>query len=903
MTQFAKETLPISLEEEMRRSYLDYAMSVIVGRALPDARDGLKPVHRRVLYAMHELNNDWNRPYKKSARIVGDVIGKYHPHGDIAVYDTIVRMAQDFSLRHMLVDGQGNFGSVDGDNAAAMRYTEIRLSKIAHEMLGDIDKETVDFGPNYDGSEKEPLVLPSKLPNLLVNGSSGIAVGMATNIPPHNLNEVVDACLYLLKQPEASIDDLMEIIPAPDFPTAGIIYGITGVKEGYRTGRGRVVMRARCHFEDIDKGQRQAIIVDELPYQVNKKTLQERMAELVHEKKIEGISHIQDESDKSGMRLVIELKRGEVPEVVLNNLYKQTQLQDSFGINMVALIDGQPRLCNLKDLIQVFLGHRREVVTRRTVFTLRKARERGHVLEGLAVALANIDDFIAIIRNAPTPPVAKAGLMGQAWDSKMVREMLTRTRADGGVVNADDYRPDGLEREFGMQADGLYRLSETQAQEILQMRLQRLTGLEQDKIVAEYKDVMAEIDDLLDILAKPERVSAIIGDELTALRTEFGQTKLGTRRSFIEHSAQDLSTEDLITPTDMVVTLSHSGYIKSQPLSEYRAQKRGGRGKQATATKDDDWIDQLFIANTHDYILCFSNRGRLYWLKVWEVPSGSRGSRGRPIVNMFPLAEGEKITVVLPLTGEARSFPADRFVFMGTSMGTVKKTPLDDFSNPRKAGIIAVDLDEGDFLIGAALTDGQHDVMLFSDGGKAVRFDENDVRPMGRNARGVRGMNLEEGQSVIAMLVAEQDDGQPLAEGITARTSVLCATQNGYGKRTPIGEYTRHGRGTKGMIAIQQSERNGKVVAATLVHADDEIMLITDKGVLVRTRVSEIRELGRATQGVTLMALDDGAQLSGLQRIVENDAAGNETPVTETGATDGESDANGDASAPVGGQE
>ena len=891
MTQFAKETLPISLEEEMRRSYLDYAMSVIVGRALPDARDGLKPVHRRVLYAMHELNNDWNRPYKKSARIVGDVIGKYHPHGDIAVYDTIVRMAQDFSLRHMLVDGQGNFGSVDGDNAAAMRYTEIRLSKIAHEMLGDIDKETVDFGPNYDGSEKEPLVLPSKLPNLLVNGSSGIAVGMATNIPPHNLNEVVDACLHLLKQPEASIDDLMEIIPAPDFPTAGIIYGITGVKEGYRTGRGRVVMRARCHFEDIDKGQRQAIIVDELPYQVNKKTLQERMAELVHEKKIEGISHIQDESDKSGMRLVIELKRGEVPEVVLNNLYKQTQLQDSFGINMVALIDGQPRLCNLKDLIQVFLGHRREVVTRRTVFTLRKARERGHVLEGLAVALANIDDFIAIIRNAPTPPVAKAGLMGRAWDSKMVREMLTRTRADGGVVNADDYRPDGLEREFGMQADGLYRLSETQAQEILQMRLQRLTGLEQDKIVAEYKDVMAEIDDLLDILAKPERVSAIIGDELTALRTEFGQTKLGTRRSFIEHSAQDLSTEDLITPTDMVVTLSHSGYIKSQPLSEYRAQKRGGRGKQATATKDDDWIDQLFIANTHDYILCFSNRGRLYWLKVWEVPSGSRGSRGRPIVNMFPLAEGEKITVVLPLTGEARSFPADRYVFMGTSMGTVKKTPLDDFSNPRKAGIIAVDLDEGDFLIGAALTDGQHDVMLFSDGGKAVRFDENDVRPMGRNARGVRGMNLEEGQSVIAMLVAEQDDGQPLAEGITARTSVLCATQNGYGKRTPIGEYTRHGRGTKGMIAIQQSERNGKVVAATLVHADDEIMLITDKGVLVRTRVSEIRELGRATQGVTLMALDDGAQLSGLQRIVENDAAGgNEPSAGEVGGLDAGSD-------------
>jgi DNA gyrase subunit A len=861
MTQFAKETLPVSLEEEMRRSYLDYAMSVIVGRALPDARDGLKPVHRRVLYAMHELNNDWNRPYKKSARIVGDVIGKYHPHGDQSVYDTIVRLAQDFSMRHMLVDGQGNFGSVDGDNAAAMRYTEIRLAKIAHEMLADIDKETVDFGPNYDGSEKEPLVLPSKLPNLLVNGSGGIAVGMATNIPPHNLNEVVDACLHLLKNPEASIDELMEIVPAPDFPTGATIYGITGVKEGYRTGRGKVVMRAKCHFEDIDKGQRQAIIVDELPYQVNKKTLQERMAELVHEKKLEGISHIQDESDKSGMRLVIELKRGEVPEVVLNNLYKQTQLQDTFGINMVALIDGQPRLCNLKDLIEVFLQHRREVVTRRTVFNLRKARERGHVLEGLAVALANIDEFIRIIRESPTPPVAKAELMTRSWDSALVREMLTRAKEDGSVINADDYRPEGLERAFGMGADGLYRLSDTQAQEILQMRLQRLTGLEQDKIVAEYKDVMAEIDDLLDILAKPARVSTIISDELTALRGEFGQTKAGARRSVVEHNAQDLATEDLITPTNMVVTLSHLGYIKSQPLSEYRAQKRGGRGKQATATKEDDWIDQLFIANTHDWILCFSNRGRMYWLKVWEVPSGSRGSRGRPIVNMFPLAEGEKINVVLPLTGEFRSFPADHYVFMATSMGTVKKTALDEFSNPRKGGIIAVNLDDDDYLIGAALTDGKHDVMLFSDGGKAVRFHEEDVRPLGRAARGVRGMSLDVGQSVIAMLVAEDE-----------LQSVLTATENGFGKRTPITEYTRHGRGTKGMIAIQQSERNGKVVAATLVHADDEIMLITDRGVLVRTRVSEIRELGRATQGVTLIGLDEGSKLSGLQRIVENDA-------------------------------
>jgi DNA gyrase subunit A len=835
--QFAKETLPISLEEEMRRSYLDYAMSVIVGRALPDARDGLKPVHRRVLFAMHELNNDYNRAYKKSARIVGDVIGKYHPHGDQSVYDTIVRMAQDFSMRHMLVDGQGNFGSVDGDSAAAMRYTEIRLAKIAHELLGDLDKETVDFGPNYDGSEKEPLVLPTRLPNLLVNGSGGIAVGMATNIPPHNLNEVVNACLHLLHNPEASIDDLMEIIPAPDFPTAGIIYGINGVRDGYRTGRGRVVMRARCHFEDIDRGQRQAIVVDELPYQVNKKTLQERIAELVHEKKIEGISHIQDESDKSGMRLVIELKRGEVPEVVLNNLYKQTQLQDTFGINMVALINGQPRLCNLKDLIQVFLQHRREVVTRRTVYNLRKARERSHVLEGLAVALANLDEFIRIVREAPTPPTARSAMMERGWSSELVRGM------------AADH------------ATGLYHLSEIQAQEILQMRLQRLTGLEQDKIITEYRSVMAEIDDLLDILSKPERVSSIIAEELEAIKVEFGQSTLGARRSLVEHSSYDLSTEDLITPTDMVVTLSHGGYIKSQPLSEYRAQKRGGRGKQATATKEDDWVDQLFIANTHDYILCFSNRGRLYWLKVWEVPQGSRGSRGRPIVNMFPLQEGEKITVVLPLTGEKRSFPADQYIFMATSMGTVKKTSLDEFNNPRKGGIIAVGLDEGDYLIGAALTNGSHDVMLFSDGGKAVRFDENDVRPMGRQAHGVRGMKLDENQNVIAMLVAENE-----------QQSVLTATQNGYGKRTHIAEYTRHGRGTKGMIAIQQSERNGKVVAATLVHPTDEIMLITDKGVLVRTRVSEIREMGRATQGVTLINLDEGAQLSGLQRIVENDA-------------------------------
>jgi DNA gyrase subunit A len=871
MTQFAKETVAVSLEEEMRRSYLDYAMSVIVGRALPDARDGLKPVHRRVLFAMHELNNDWNRPYKKSARIVGDVIGKYHPHGDTAVYDTIVRMAQDFSLRHMLVDGQGNFGSVDGDNAAAMRYTEIRLAKIAHEMLADIDKETVDFGPNYDGSEKEPLVLPTRLPNLLVNGSAGIAVGMATNIPPHNLNEVVDACLHLLKNPDATVDELMEIIPAPDFPTAGIIYGLHGVRDGYRTGRGKLVMRAKCHFEDIDRGQRQSIIVDEIPYQVNKKTLLERIAELVHDKKIDGISHIQDESDKSGMRVVIELKRGEVPEVVLNNLYKQTQLQDTFGINMVALIDGQPKLCNLKDLVEIFLEHRREVVTRRTAYELRKARERGHVLEGLAVALANIDEFIALIKNSPTPPVAKAALMSKGWDSSLVREMLARAEgeASGG---RGAFRPEGLPPQYGLQFDGLYRLSDDQANEILQMRLQRLTGLEQDKIIGEYKDVMAQIADLLDILGKPERVTRIISDELMALRQEFGQTKLGARRSVIERNIQELGTEDLIAPTDMVVTLSHTGYIKSQALSEYRAQRRGGRGKQAAVTKEDDWIDQLFIANTHDWILCFSNRGRVYWLKVWEVPQGSRASRGKPIVNMFPLQADEKVTVVLPLTGEFRTFPADHYIFMGTALGTVKKTSLDEFSNPRKAGIIAVDLDPGDYLIGAALTDGKHDVMLFSDGGKAVRFDEDDVRAMGRQARGVRGMMLDDGQHVIAMLVAE-DETQ----------SVLTATEHGFGKRTSIVEYTRHGRGTKGMIAIQQSERNGRVVAATLVRPEDEIMLITDRGVLVRTRVAEIREMGRATQGVTLIALDDGSKLSGLQRIVENDAG------------DADPDADGDA--------
>ena len=852
MDQFAKETLPISLEEEMRRSYLDYAMSVIVGRALPDVRDGLKPVHRRVLFAMHELNNDWNRPYKKSARIVGDVIGKYHPHGDQSVYDTIVRMAQDFSLRYLLVDGQGNFGSVDGDNAAAMRYTEIRLSKIAHELLADIDKDTVDFGPNYDGSEREPLLLPARIPNLLINGSSGIAVGMATNIPPHNLSEVIEGCLLLLRRPESSVDELIELIPAPDFPTAGIIYGVNGVRDGYRTGRGRIVIRARTHFEDYDRGTRTAIIVDELPFQVNKRVLQERIAELVNEKKIEGISDIRDESDKSGMRVVIELKRGEVPEVVLNNLYKQTSLQDTFGMNMVALVDGQPRLLNLKQMLEAFLSHRREVVTRRTVYDLRKARDRGHVLEGLAVAVANVDEMIELIKASPTPPVAKERLLSRTWEPGVAREMVTRSG-----VEASAFRPLGLEPGVGL-SDAGYRLSETQAQEILQMRLQRLTGLEQDKIVQEYREVMDTIADLLDILSRPERISTIISDELKSIKAEYADPNKDPRRSQIELNATELDTEDLIAPTDMVVTLSNTGYVKSQPLSEYRAQKRGGRGKQATSMKDDDWIAQLFIANTHDHILCFSDRGRVYWLKVWEVPQGSRNARGKPIVNMFPLADNEKITVVLPV----KAFDDNHFVFMSTSLGTVKKTPLSEFSRPLRKGIIAVDLDEGDFLIGVAVTDGLHDVMLFSDSGKAVRFDENDVRPMGRGARGVRGMMLEEGQRVIAMLVAE-----------TETQSVLTATENGFGKRTPITEYTRHGRGTKGMIAIQTSERNGKVVGAILVESSDEIMLITTGGVLVRTRVSEIREMGRATQGVTLIAVDAGTTLQGVQRVVESDAA------------------------------
>jgi len=842
MDQFAKETLPVSLEEEMRRSYLDYAMSVIVGRALPDVRDGLKPVHRRVLFAMHEANNVWNRPYVKCARVVGEVLGKYHPHGDTATYDALVRMAQDFSMRYTLIDGQGNFGSIDGDSAAAYRYTECRLERLASELLADIDKETVDFVPNYDGKEMEPKALPTRIPNLLINGSSGIAVGMATNIPPHNLSEVVDACHALLKNQDIGIEDLIKIIPAPDFPTAGIIYGIAGVHEGYRTGRGRVVMRARTHFEDLEKGNRQSIIVDELPYQVNKKTLLEKIAELVNDKKIEGISEIRDESDKSGMRVVVELKRNEIPEVILNQLYKHTQLQDTFGINMVALLDGQPRLLNLKQMLVAFLDHRREVVTRRTVFELRKARERAHIQEGLAVALSNVDEIIALIKQAQTPPEAKIKLMERAWRSPLVEDMLRRAATDAS-------RPVGLSLAFGLKDNG-YMLSDVQAQAILEMRLQRLTGLEQDKIVAEYRELISVIADFLDILAKPERITVIITDELKAVKEQYGDA----RKSVIEMNTQEIGIEDLITPEDVVVTFSHTGYIKALPLADYSAQRRGGRGKQAAATKEDDWIERLFIANTHDTMLCFSSSGKVYWLKVYNVPQGTRTSRGKPIVNLFPLVEGEKINAVLPV----KQYDEEHFVFLATAMGTVKKTPLSAFANQREKGIIAISLDDGDHLIGAAITDGKHDIMLFSEGGKAVRFKEDDVRPMGRDARGVRGMKLPDDQKLVSMLVADNES-----------LTVLTATENGFGKRTAIAEYTLHGRGTQGMIAIQTNGRNGKLVGAVLVGDDDELMLISTGGVAIRTLVKQIREMGRSTQGVVLITLDAGTKLAGIEKVAE----------------------------------
>ena len=886
---FAKETLPISLEEEMRRSYLDYAMSVIVGRALPDVRDGLKPVHRRVLYAMHELNNDWNRAYKKSARIVGDVIGKYHPHGDIAVYDTIVRMAQDFSMRYMLVDGQGNFGSVDGDNAAAMRYTEIRMARIAHELLADIDKETVNFGPNYDGSEHEPLVLPAKIPTLLVNGSSGIAVGMATNIPPHNLNEVIDACKALLADDNLSIDDLIEYIPAPDFPTGATIYGLSGVREGYRTGRGRVLMRGKTHIEPIGKhGEREAIIIDEIPYQVNKARMVEKIGELVRDKVLEGIADLRDESDKSGMRVVIELKRNENAEVVLNQLYKMTQLQDSFGINMVALVDGQPRLLNLKQILSEFLRHRREVVTRRTLYELKKARERGHILEGLAVALSNVDEIIALIKASATPPEAKAALVARPWRAGLVADMLARVDVDLSMA-----KPEGLPENVGLSSEG-YFLSDTQAQAILDMRLQRLTGLEQDKIMAEYKEVMAVILDLLDILAKSERVNEIIHNELSAMQQQFGDE----RRSEINPFGGDIADEDLIPPREMVVTLTHSGYIKTQPTSDYQAQRRGGRGKQAAATKDEDFIETLFVANTHDYLMCFTSIGKCHWIKVYKLPEGGRNSRGRPINNVIQLDEGEKVSAILAV----REFPATEYVFFATAQGMVKKVQLSAFKNVRAQGIKAIALKEGDSLVGVAKTGGSNDIMLFSNLGKAIRFneyweggseadegeedndiieaesgDESDnsdngapkankgVRPSGRGSGGLRGMRLPaEGRIVSLITFAPECEAQEDLQ-------VLTATTNGYGKRTPIADYSRKGKGGQGNIAINTGERNGELVAATLVSNSDDLMLITSGGVLIRTKVDQVRETGRAAQGVRLINLDEGEQLVSLVRVAETE--------------------------------
>ncbi|WP_297527212.1 DNA gyrase subunit A [Thiohalobacter sp.] len=841
MAEFAKEVLPVNLEDEMRQSYLDYAMSVIVGRALPDVRDGLKPVHRRVLYAMSELGNDWNKPYKKSARVVGDVIGKYHPHGDTAVYDTIVRMAQPFSLRYMLIDGQGNFGSVDGDAPAAMRYTEVRMSRIAHELLADLDKETVDFVPNYDESEREPAVFPTRIPNLLVNGSAGIAVGMATNIPPHNLGEVVDACIALIDDPAIDIRGLMAHVPGPDFPTGAIIRGVRGIQEAYLTGRGRVRVRARTEIESDDKG-RQTIVVTELPYQVNKARLLEKIAELVKDRKIEGIANLRDESDKEGMRMVIELKRGEVAEVVLNNLYAHTQLQTVFGINMVALVDGQPRLLNLKEMLEAFIRHRREVVTRRTVFELRKARERAHILEGLAVALANIDEVIALIKASPGRTEARAELMARTWDPGLVTAMLERT---GSTAS----RPDNLEPGLGLTGDG-YRLSEAQAQAILDLRLHQLTSLEQDKITDEYQQLLDRIGDLLEILSNPDRLMQVIRDELTEVREQFSDA----RRTEISEDEADLSLEDLITEEDVVVTLSHAGYAKAQPLSEYSAQRRGGRGKSATAVKEEDFVDKLFIASTHDTILCFSSRGKAYWLKVYQLPQAGRAARGKPIVNLLPLEEDERINAVLPV----REYADDQYIFMATASGTVKKTPLSAFSRPRSSGIIALELREGDRLVDVALTDGERDVMLFSDAGKAIRFHESDVRPMGRTAAGVRGIRLQPEQRLIALIIADEGD-------------VLTATENGYGKRTPVDEYPIHKRGGQGVISIQASERNGRVVGATLVREGDEVMLITNAGTLVRTRVAEISRMGRNTQGVRLIRLGEGEKLVGIDAIVEGE--------------------------------
>ncbi len=846
MAEFAKEVLPVNLEDEMKSSYLEYAMSVIVGRALPDVRDGLKPVHRRVLYAMSVLGNDWNKPYKKSARVVGDVIGKYHPHGDTAVYDTIVRMAQPFSMRYMLVDGQGNFGSVDGDAAAAMRYTEVRMAKIAHSMLDDLDKETVDFAANYDESEHEPVVLPARVPNLLVNGSAGIAVGMATNIPPHNLTETVNASIALIDDPEISIEGLMQYIPGPDFPTAALINGARGIHEAYHTGRGRIYMRARTEIETNEATGKQTIIVHELPYQVNKARLLEKIADLVKEKRIEGITELRDESDKDGMRMVIELRRGEVAEVILNNLFQQTQLQSVFGINMVTLVDGQPRLLNLKQVLEYFIRHRREVVTRRTIYLLRKARSRAHVLEGLAVALANIDEVIALIKSAANPAEAKAGLLARHWRSGAVEAMIGRAGADAS-------RPEELAAEFGLTEQG-YRLSEVQAQAILDLRLHRLTGLEQDKIISEYSEIIEKIKDLLDILSSADRLMSVIREELCSIRDQFGDE----RRTEIIQNRLDLSLEDLITEEDVVVTLSHAGYAKAQPLDLYQAQQRGGKGKSATKTKEEDFIDQLFVANTHDTVLCFSSRGKIYWLKVYELPQAGRAARGKPMINLLPLEEGERINAVLPV----REYCDDKYVFMVSSSGTVKKSRLTDFSRPRANGIIAVDLRDDDQLVGVAITDGSKDVMLFTSDGKAVRFDERHVRPMGRTACGVRGIRLAEGQKVIALIIA--DDGM-----------VLTVTENGFGKRTPIEGYPVHGRGGMGVISIQTSDRNGAVVGAVPVQQQDEIMLITDGGTLVRTLVDNVSIVSRNTQGVKMISLTKKEKLIGIARIegLDDDAS------------------------------
>ncbi len=838
MAEFAKEVLPVNLEDEMKTSYLEYAMSVIVGRALPDVRDGLKPVHRRVLYAMNVLGNDWNKPYKKSARVVGDVIGKYHPHGDTAVYDTIVRMAQPFSMRYMLIDGQGNFGSVDGDAAAAMRYTEVRMAKISHSMLDDLDKETVDFSANYDESEHEPVVLPARVPNLLVNGSSGIAVGMATNIPPHNLTETVNASIALIDDPDLSIDGLMQHIPGPDFPTAALINGARGIHEAYHTGRGRIYMRARTEVETDDATGKQTIVVHELPYQVNKARLLEKIADLVKEKRIEGITHLRDESDKDGMRMVIELRRGEVAEVVLNNLFQQTQMQSVFGINMVTLVDGQPRLLNLKQILECFIRHRREVVTRRTIYLLRKARSRAHVLEGLAVALANIDEVIALIKAASNPAEAKSQLLARHWKSGAVEAMIGRAGADAS-------RPEELGAEFGLTEQG-YRLSEVQAQAILDLRLHRLTGLEQDKIINEYSEIIEKIKDLLDILSSADRLMSVIREELCNIRDQFGDE----RRTEIIQNRLDLSLEDLITEEDVVVTLSHAGYAKAQPLDVYQAQRRGGKGKSATKTREEDFIDQLFVASTHDTVLCFSSRGKVYWLKVYELPQAGRAARGKPMINLLPLEEGERINAVLPV----REYCDDKYVFMASSSGTVKKSRLTDFSRPRANGIIAVDLRDDDQLVGVAITDGTKDVMLFASGGKAVRFAESHVRPMGRTACGVRGIRLNEGQKVIALIIA--DDGM-----------VLTVTENGFGKRTPIDGYPVHGRGGMGVISIQTSDRNGAVVGAVPVQQQDEIMLITDGGTLVRTLVDDVSVVSRNTQGVKMISLTKKEKLIGIARI------------------------------------